>query len=92
MGKLFMFCILSIIWLAQPGTSHTMGLGSCPKVDPIKEFNMDKVRIKGFRFLIKIILNVLLSFKFTFKYFQVIWLKEISRLRFHKYACILLNS
>lgn len=23
--------------------AHTMGLGSCPRVEPLKDFNMDKV-------------------------------------------------
>lgn len=44
--------VAAIVILACVGwdmvTAHTMGLGSCPKVEPLKDFNMEKVRMTVF--------------------------------------------
>ena len=34
-----------LLLLVAPGSSHTMGLGGCPRVSPIKDFDMDRVRL-----------------------------------------------
>jgi len=35
--------VLSLLLMSEPGLGHTMGLGQCPKVTPMSDFNMDKV-------------------------------------------------
>jgi len=43
MERLVALVALFLVTLLQPGLTHTMGMGSCPKVDPVKDFSMDKV-------------------------------------------------
>jgi hypothetical protein len=35
--------IVAILYLARVD-AHTMGLGSCPRIEPLKDFDMEKVR------------------------------------------------
>lgn len=41
-GILLIVGALGLIYVS-PISGHTMGLGGCPKVDPVKDFDMSKV-------------------------------------------------
>lgn len=43
LNKSFLTTVVLLACLGY-GAAHTMGLGTCPKVEPLKDFNMDKVR------------------------------------------------